>query len=307
MPKKIFKPKCIMSDRQMAFTSTGFVVPCCWIDSPGGRRDSTLKQFYQKEMHIDNFAGVGDVIDTPLYKDWFDMLQNKPELAPNYCKHFCSTDSVSDHPTKTSMLSKTNLLVDDMPATFDRVIVACWGNKYNGWHIRNIKHMLDKYSGITYNNFVVFEKDTFGNMYNKLEIFNDYKDGKNLYLDLDMVIYDKLPDLVRKDFTLMYDWWREEHHTPLNSSMVSWTGDISHIYRKFIDKKEYYLNKYPKSIDEFYYHEIDYKTFDKVCYSIKEHEYDEKPMKDFSLCTFGQMQHLFEEGWSGWWSNYLSN
>ena len=164
-----------MSDRQMAFTSTGFVVPCCWIDSPGGRRDSTLKQFYQKEMHIDNFAGVGDVIDTPLYKDWFDMLQNKPELAPNYCKHFCSTDSVSDHPTKTSMLSKTNLLVDDMPATFDRVIVACWGNKYNGWHIRNIKHMLDKYSGITYNNFVVFEKDTFGNMYNKLEIFNDYK------------------------------------------------------------------------------------------------------------------------------------
>ena len=48
MPKKIFKPKCIMSDRQMAFTSTGFVVPCCWIDSPGGRRDSTLKQFYEK-------------------------------------------------------------------------------------------------------------------------------------------------------------------------------------------------------------------------------------------------------------------
>ena len=76
MPKKIFKPKCIMSDRQMAFTSTGFVVPCCWIDSPGGRRDSTLKQFYQKEMHIDNFAGVGDVIDTPLYKDFIDASIN---------------------------------------------------------------------------------------------------------------------------------------------------------------------------------------------------------------------------------------
>ena len=44
MTKKVFRPKCVQSDRQMAFTSTGFVVPCCWIDSPGGRRDETLKQ-----------------------------------------------------------------------------------------------------------------------------------------------------------------------------------------------------------------------------------------------------------------------
>ena len=61
------------------------------------------------------------------------------------------------------------------------------------------------------------------------------------------------------------------------------------------------------SIDEFYYHEIEYKTFDKVCYSIKEHEYDKEPMKGFGLCTFGQMQHLLEDGWSGWWSKYLNS
>jgi|TARA_B100000902_G_scaffold219541_1_gene208550 hypothetical protein len=298
MTKK-FRPKCVQFDRQMAFTSTGFVVPCCWIDSPGGRKDATLKQFYQKDMHIDNFDSIDDIIDSPLYKDWFDMLVNKPELAPNYCKHFCSTTSLDKHPTKTSLSTEQ---VD-----FDRVIVAKWGEKYNSWHVNNLKFMLDNYSGIKYNNFVVFEKDTFGNMYNKLEIFNDYKDGTNLYLDLDMVIYDKLPNLVRKDFTLMYDWWREEHHTPLNSSMVSWTGDISHIYKKFVDNKEYYLKKYPTSIDEFYYHEIEYKTFDKVCYSIKEHEYDKEPMKGFGLCTFGQMQHLLEDGWSGWWSKYLNS
>ena len=27
-----------------------------------------------------------------------------------------------------------------------------------------------------------------------------FKDGENLYFDLDVVIYDKLPDLIRKEF-----------------------------------------------------------------------------------------------------------
>ena len=30
---------------------------------------------------------------------------------------------------------------------------------------------------------------------------------ENLYFDLDLVIYDKLPDLIRKDFTLLDDTW----------------------------------------------------------------------------------------------------
>ena len=82
----------------------------------------------------------------------------------------------------------------------------------------------------------------------------------------------------------MYDWWREPYHTPLNSSMVSWTGDISHIWKKFKSNDKVYLKKYPHSIDEFYFKEINYETFDKVCYSIKGHEYDKEANKDFSIC-----------------------
>ena len=72
---------------------------------------------------------------------------------------------------------------------------------------------------------------------------------ENLYFDLDMVIYDKLPNLIRKNFTLLYDYWREgvESHTPLNSSIVSWTGDVSHIWKKFKSNDEYYLKKYSTS------------------------------------------------------------
>jgi hypothetical protein len=51
--------------------------------------------------------------------------------------------------------------------------------------------------------------------------------------------------------------------------------------------------------------EIEYKTYENICYSIKGHEYDKEPNKDYSFCTLGQMHHLMEEGWQGWWSNYF--
>jgi len=29
------------------------------------------------------------------------------------------------------------------------------------------------------------------------------------------------------------------------------------------------------------------------------------PEYDYSICTLGQMHHLMEKGWSGWWSPYF--
>ena len=53
----------------------------------------------------------------------------------------------------------------------------------------------------------------------------------------------------------------ENTHTPLNSSIVSWTGDVSHIWDKFKSDDDFYLKKYYKGSDEFYYKEIDYETY----------------------------------------------
>ena len=105
--------------------------------------------------------------------------------------------------------------------------------------------------------------------------------------------------------SILYDWWREEHHTPLNSSVISWTGDVSHIWKKFKANDQFYMEKYNKGSDEFYYREIEYETYDPVCYSIKNHLY--KPNPKFSICTLGQMHHLMEKGWTGWWSDYFIN
>ena len=164
--------------------------------------------------------------------------------------------------------------------------------------------MIDNYSGLSYDSFEIIENDLYGNWYNKLQMYDKFRDGENLYFDLDMIIYDKLPNLIRNNFTLLNDtWWREPAHTPLNSSIVSWTGDVSHIWNKFKSNEQYYLTTYNKGSDEFYFKEIEYNTYNNICPSIKDYIY--KKPENFSIVTLGQMHHVLEEGWTGWWSNYL--
>ena len=185
-----------------------------------------------------------------------------------------------------------------------RIICCLFGDKFTQWHVDNLKHMIDTYSGLKYDSFEVITEDLYGNWYNKLQMYDKFRDGENLYFDLDMVISGELPNLIRKEFTLLEDtWWREEAHTPLNSSIVSWTGDVSHIWDKFKANDTYYLEKYNKGSDEFYYREVEYQTYDPVCPKINM----EKLNTDYSVCTLGQMHHVMEKGWSGWWSPYLFN
>ena len=187
-----------------------------------------------------------------------------------------------------------------------RIICCRFGNKFTNWHVKNLKHMIDKYSGLSYDSFEVIENDLYGNWYNKLQMYDKFRDGENLYFDLDMIIYNKLPNLIRKDFTLLNDtWWRESAHTPLNSSIVSWTGDVSHIWNKFKSNEQHYLTTYNKGSDEFYFKEIEYNTYDNICPSIKDYVY--KKPENYSIVTLGQMHHVLEKGWTGWWSNYLIN
>jgi len=185
-----------------------------------------------------------------------------------------------------------------------RVICVCTGEKYTDWHVQNLKNMLDKYSGLEYNEYVVLTKDKYNGVFNKLLMFDEFRDGENLYFDLDLVIYNKIPNLIRQNVTVLHAWWREAEHTPYNSSIISWTGDQSHIYKTFLEQEDYYLTKYNRGIDEFLYKEIGVDTYEPVCYSIQDKEYDKKD-ENYSICLFNQRQHLMEEGWSGWWNDYF--
>ena len=59
------------------------------------------------------------------------------------------------------------------------------------------------------------------------EMFDRYKDGQNIYFDLDVLIKGDCNHFLRTDFHVCHAWWRDAWHTPLNSSIMSWQGDQS--------------------------------------------------------------------------------
>ena len=86
-----------------------------------------------------------------------------------------------------------------------RIICCRFGTKFTDWHVKNLKHMIDNYSGLSYDSFEVIENDIYGNWYNKLQMYDKFRDGENLYFDLDVIIYNKLPNLVRKELFSVFN------------------------------------------------------------------------------------------------------
>ena len=84
-----------------------------------------------------------------------------------------------------------------------RIICCRFGDKFTQWHVDNLKHMIDTYSRIEYDEFVVIEEDLYGNWYNKFQMYDKYRDGENLYFDLDIVIYGRLPNMFKEELHIV--------------------------------------------------------------------------------------------------------
>lgn len=89
-----FQPKCLHKGRQLAYSSTGHMTPCCWTNVSWG--EPFLRDMFTKEMHIDNFEKIEDILESKPWKIFFDMLKNYPNRAPLVCKRHCTTRDL-DH------------------------------------------------------------------------------------------------------------------------------------------------------------------------------------------------------------------
>lgn len=199
-----------------------------------------------------------------------------------------------------------------------RIICVCTGSKYNQWHVDNLQHMIDNYSNIKYDSFEVIRDNPYKGVFNKLLMFEKFTDGNNLYFDLDILIKGPVGNLYRKDLTLLHAWWRDVWHTPLNSSIISWQGDNSYIFKHFSENEDEYMREYAglsergdiykKGMDEYLYKEIPtYETYGRICCSIKNLEipFGVEP-EDFNIWLFNQRHfYMTEDGWPTWWKDYF--
>ena len=187
-----------------------------------------------------------------------------------------------------------------------RVICVNTGTKYNQWYVDNLKHMIDNYSNLQYDKFEIITKNEYDDdkgVFNKLQMFDMFRDGQNIYFDLDVCILKDCNFFLKSEFTLCHAWWREHEHTPLNSSIISWKGDQSKIFNFFNNDPEYYMLKYSRGIDQFIYENITYETYN-YSYEVNSIKYlNEKKFNNYNVVLFNQSYHLMHQ--QGWWSSYF--
>ncbi len=176
------------------------------------------------------------------------------------------------------------------------IILVNTGNKYDEWYVHNMRYMLDRVG--MQSKVHVIRDEVYESVWNKLQMFDRFKEGNYLYLDLDIVLLQNIEHLFRKDLTLLRAWWRDAFHTPLNSSVMSWSGDYSFYYRIFQSNPEYYMFKY-RGIDEYIYDmDMIYHTYEPCCTSLRWHGWS----KDWPVMLFNQNYEKMRE--SGPWSKY---
>lgn len=175
------------------------------------------------------------------------------------------------------------------------------GDKFDQWYTDNLKYMIDNYSCLQYDNFEVIEEEVYGGVYDKLQMFDLFRDGQNIYFDIDVLIKGDCNEYLTKDLTVCHAWWRKPFHTPLNSSIISWQGDQSNVYNIFDDDWINMMRKYYRGIDQYLYEVHDPKTYTSGYCSYQ----TIKDEKDYNVYFFNQTYDVMKT--SGWWSTYFLN
>jgi len=169
--------------------------------------------------------------------------------------------------------------------------------------------MIDKFSNLKYDKFEVITETIYGGVYDKLQMFSKFKDGQNLYFDLDVIIRGDCSQFVRKNFSVCHAYWRRAGTfykiNPINSSIISWYGDMSKVHDLFSSNVERYKKIYYRGIDQYIHDNFKYDTFEKGFATYKYRNKEVKNPKNFNIILFNQNYTVMR--WKNWCQTYILN
>lgn len=166
------------------------------------------------------------------------------------------------------------------------VVCLKWGNKFNYEHVNRLYKMVCKNLDGDFN-FICYTENANGIDRNvivqslpdydlekwwwKLTLFQYPTKARTLFLDLDVVIQNNITHLkdycVQNKICTIKAYWKPHRidmkpiapnfDMNLNSSVMIWQGDLTNIWKTFIQDPEHYIFKY-SGIDSFlYFHHFD--------------------------------------------------
>ena len=84
----MIEPKCLSKWGFFGWTSTGYLLPCCWMDD---EYKTLITQLVQEKHKVANVDKIDDIINSEEWQSFFDTIKNDPENAPYLCHHYCGS------------------------------------------------------------------------------------------------------------------------------------------------------------------------------------------------------------------------
>jgi len=85
------KPKCLEGTQAPALTSTGVILPCCWLDNISCHDDKEVKKLFDNKT-INDVDNVEEIVEGDIFQNFLKLLKNRHKDIPKHCYTKCSND-----------------------------------------------------------------------------------------------------------------------------------------------------------------------------------------------------------------------
>ena len=97
------RPKCLAfnakDNKGAAYTSDGYMLPCCWLDDPPVHRYICEAGLKDEELAVANNSCLDDIFVSDQWENFFQTILNDPAGAPYMCKKKCGIE-LTEHDTE---------------------------------------------------------------------------------------------------------------------------------------------------------------------------------------------------------------
>ena len=148
--KKI-NAKCL-SFKELSYTATGYIMPCCWVDTPIALIEPQIARLRKEHLKLENNENIEDIINIKDWKEFFEELKTDPAIL---CQKFCSVPlHHSINRARENPHDKYSLTEDRK--TNIKIYCVYFEGKYSPDYIEKLYNGLKKYCYLHHGNNLVF-------------------------------------------------------------------------------------------------------------------------------------------------------
>ena len=93
--KKI-NAKCL-SFKELSYTATGYIMPCCWVDTPIALIEPQIARLRKEHLKLENNEKIEDIINIEYSDDVGLILGVEPQIYPVHgaeCKEYLADKTI---------------------------------------------------------------------------------------------------------------------------------------------------------------------------------------------------------------------